>query len=65
MEKILDYLSKHDEADSLDLAKNFNVDHQKIVGAIKSLENFEDVSFLNLYFWLMIISVYWFYTTHL
>ncbi|XP_058797726.1 phenylalanine--tRNA ligase alpha subunit [Phymastichus coffea] len=43
MEKILDYLSKHDEADSLDLAKHFNVDHQKIIGTIKSLENFKDL----------------------
>lgn len=44
MEKILDCLSKHDEIDSLDLAQNFGVDHQKIVGAIKSLQAFEDVS---------------------
>ncbi|XP_001608262.1 phenylalanine--tRNA ligase alpha subunit [Nasonia vitripennis] len=43
MEKILDRLSKHDEVDSLDLAQNFGVDHQKIVGAIKSLQAFEDL----------------------
>lgn len=43
-EKILDYLSKHDQTDSLDLAKNFGVDHQRIIGAIKSLEFFEGVS---------------------
>ena len=44
MEKVLEYLSQHDQADSLDLAKHFNVDHQKIIGAIKSLEFFEGVS---------------------
>lgn len=43
-EQILDFLSKHDQTDSLDLAKNFGVDHQTVIGAIKSLENIEGVS---------------------
>ncbi|XP_033214158.1 phenylalanine--tRNA ligase alpha subunit [Belonocnema kinseyi] len=37
-EKILEYLSKCDEIDSLDLAKIFQEDHQKVIGAIKSLQ---------------------------
>ncbi|XP_014236329.1 phenylalanine--tRNA ligase alpha subunit [Trichogramma pretiosum] len=43
MENILGYLSEYGEADSLDLAHRFAVDHQKIVGAIKSLQAFEDL----------------------
>jgi hypothetical protein len=49
MENILKYLNNHDKADSLDLSKYFNVDHQKVVGAIKSLQAFENVSFLLLF----------------
>ncbi|XP_066587999.1 phenylalanine--tRNA ligase alpha subunit [Prorops nasuta] len=42
-EKILEYLSQNYEANSLDLAKLFNEEHQKIIGAIKSLETVEDL----------------------
>ncbi|XP_047363765.1 phenylalanine--tRNA ligase alpha subunit isoform X2 [Vespa velutina] len=40
---ILKYLSKNGEVNSLDLAEIFNEDHQKIVGAIKSLEALGDL----------------------
>ena len=36
-EKILKYLKEHGSAGSLLLAKEWNEDHQKIVGAVKSL----------------------------
>ncbi|XP_011497781.1 PREDICTED: probable phenylalanine--tRNA ligase alpha subunit [Ceratosolen solmsi marchali] len=42
-EKILDYIDKHDKDDSVNLSKYFNVDYQKIVGAIKSLQAFENL----------------------
>jgi len=39
-EKILNFLSENNQpVESESLAKNFNEDHQKIVGAIKSLES--------------------------
>ncbi|XP_015187509.1 PREDICTED: phenylalanine--tRNA ligase alpha subunit isoform X1 [Polistes dominula] len=41
-DNILKYLSENDEVNSLDLAEIFNEDHQKIVGAIKSLEALGD-----------------------
>lgn len=44
MEKILEHLAKDDKAHSLDLAQFFDIDHQKVIGAIKSLENIENVS---------------------
>lgn len=37
-EKILQHLSECDKVDTLDLAKIFNEDHQKIVGALKSIQ---------------------------
>lgn len=37
-EKILNYLEKVDYVDTLDLASVFKEDHQKIVGAVKSIE---------------------------
>lgn len=37
-EQILKYLDQHGNVDTLDLAAHFNVDHQKIVGALKSIE---------------------------
>ncbi|XP_014211827.1 phenylalanine--tRNA ligase alpha subunit [Copidosoma floridanum] len=43
MENILEYLAKNEEADSPGLAQKFGVDHQKIVGAIKSLQAFDDL----------------------
>lgn len=38
VEKILNYLEKVDYVDTLDLASAFKEDHQKIVGAVKSIE---------------------------
>lgn len=37
-EKILLHLSTHDNIDTLELAKLFSEDHQKIVGAVKSIQ---------------------------
>lgn len=42
-ERILHYLDKQDKVDTLKLASEFNEDHQKIVGAVKSLEALEMV----------------------
>ncbi|XP_059061498.1 phenylalanine--tRNA ligase alpha subunit [Achroia grisella] len=43
-EKILHYLEKSDNIDTLKLANEFSEDHQKIVGAVKSLEALEMVT---------------------
>lgn len=45
-DRILAYLDRHDETNSLDLADEFQEDHQKIIGAIKSLETMDNVSLL-------------------
>jgi phenylalanyl-tRNA synthetase alpha chain len=37
-QKILDYLNQYGSVDSLDLAEHLQEDHQKIVGAVKSLQ---------------------------
>jgi phenylalanyl-tRNA synthetase alpha chain len=37
-DQILNYIDQHGKADTFDLAAEFNVDHQKIVGAVKSIE---------------------------
>lgn len=42
-ERILKYLDGTDKVDTLKLANEFNEDHQKIVGAVKSLEALEMV----------------------
>lgn len=42
-ERILHFLDKCDIVDTLQLANEFNEDHQKIVGAVKSLEALEMV----------------------
>ncbi len=42
-EKVLQVLSDEGSTDSLKLTSKFNEDHQKIVGAIKSLESLGDV----------------------
>lgn len=43
-DRILEYLDKHGAANSLDLVDEFQEDHQKVIGAIKSLETIDDVS---------------------
>lgn len=45
-DQILEYLDSHDETNSLDLADEFQEDHQKIIGAIKSLETMDNVRFI-------------------
>ncbi|KAK1130700.1 hypothetical protein K0M31_018813 [Melipona bicolor] len=42
-EQILDYLNKHEEVNSLHLSEVFKENHQKIIGAIKSLETLDDL----------------------
>lgn len=42
-DKILEYLDSHDETNSLNLADEFQEDHQKIIGAIKSLETIDNL----------------------
>ncbi|KAF9412586.1 hypothetical protein HW555_008949 [Spodoptera exigua] len=42
-ERILHYLDKNDKVDTIKLASEFEEDHQKIVGAVKSLEALEMV----------------------
>lgn len=37
-EQVLAYLETKEKVDTLDLASHFKVDHQKIVGAVKSIE---------------------------
>mgnify|MGYP007133251036 FL=1 len=41
---VLLYLSKNESIDSFELAKLLNEDHQKVVGAIKSIQSVGDVS---------------------
>lgn len=42
-EKILQYLESSDSVDTLLLSKNFKEEHQKIIGAVKSLQSLGDV----------------------
>lgn len=37
-EQILKYIEEHEKADTLDLATEFNEEHQKVVGALKSIQ---------------------------
>lgn len=37
-EQILKYVDENGQVDTLDLAKIFDVEHQKIIGALKSIE---------------------------
>lgn len=43
VERVLHHVDKNGPVDSLDLARLFSVDHQKIVGAIKSIQSFGEV----------------------
>lgn len=38
-EQILKFIEQHEKADTLDLAAEFSEDHQKVVGALKSIES--------------------------
>jgi len=42
--RVLQYLDGHDTVDTLHLAGLFKVDHQRVVGAVKSLQAIGDVS---------------------
>lgn len=43
-ETVLQFLADREGSDTLDIAKELNVDHQKTVGAVKSLLALGDVS---------------------
>ena len=43
VESVLQFLDKNETADTIDLAITLNEDHQKVVGAVKSLQAFGDV----------------------
>jgi phenylalanyl-tRNA synthetase alpha chain len=43
-ERLLLYLDGHERVDTLHLAALFKVDHQKVIGAVKSLQAVGDVS---------------------
>lgn len=47
-EKILHFLNIHDNVDTFDAATHFNEDHQKVIGAVKSLQAVDDVSVCDL-----------------
>lgn len=42
-EEILEFIEKNSTLDTLEYAKEHNLDHQKVVGAIKSLQTNEGV----------------------
>lgn len=42
-EQILKYVEQHEKADTLDLAAEFTEDHQKVVGALKSIQAHGDL----------------------
>lgn len=46
VDAVLRYLSENDSVDTYDLAKLLNEDHQKVVGAVKSVQSLGDVSHL-------------------
>lgn len=43
-EEILDYLDKNLQLDTLEYSKLKNLDHQKVIGTIKSLQTTEGVN---------------------
>lgn len=42
-EQILKYVNENGKVDTLDLASIFGVDHQKVIGALKSIESNGDL----------------------
>ena len=55
-ENILKYLEQHGSATSLELAKLWNEDHQKVVGSVKSLLCLGEVSELSFIFYNCLLS---------
>ncbi len=43
-EKLLLLLAEREGFDTLELSKELNIDHQKVVGAVKSIQSLGDVS---------------------
>jgi len=50
VEKVLKEIDKNEKTSSLVLAKQLNVDHQKVVGAIKSILSAGEVSSVEIKF---------------
>ncbi len=46
-EEILDYLDKNGLLDTYEYANKFDLDHQKVIGAVKSLQTTEGVNINN------------------
>jgi phenylalanyl-tRNA synthetase alpha chain len=42
-EQVLNFIEQHEKADSIDLAAEFKEDHQKVIGALKSIEAHGDI----------------------
>lgn len=42
-DRVLQYLDKNDGVDTLKLAEKFEEDHQKVIGAVKSLQSLGDI----------------------
>ena len=42
-EKILAYIDSHEKLDTLEFAREIKQDHQKIIGAIKSIQTYDKV----------------------
>ena len=42
-ETILEYIAKHSILDTLQYAKDNKLDHQKVIGAIKSIQTYDGV----------------------
>lgn len=42
-EQILEYIDKHATLDTLQYSKSNQLDHQKVIGAVKSIQTYEGV----------------------
>ena len=45
-ETVLKIVAERQSVDSIDLANELNIDHQKVVGSIKSIQSLGDVSIM-------------------
>jgi len=46
-DEVLQYVNKLGCVDTLDIAKEIKDDHQKIIGAVKSIQSFGEVSYVD------------------
>ena len=49
-EEILNYLANNYQLDTFEYASKFNLDHQKVIGAVKSLQTTDGVIIKNINF---------------